>query len=209
MAEFVGIKIDVSSLSKAFYTARKSVREAIGKALKDSGPKVLSDVKKRAPVLRGRLKTALKFSVEYKSGEASLSIVSNDSLARKYMMSREDGPQPDGVIEGNPELAFVPRFSPFWSKTATVASAKEAARKSGYKYFFRPEGSNILLGVRRQRRGKKRSWVRVGQEFAPVAIITPQVYQEGKPYIQPAFTENIPSIQQRVLDEITKIFSKE
>jgi HK97 gp10 family phage protein len=207
MSEFVGIEVDVKTLSKAFYTARKSIREGVERALTKSAPKVLRDAKRRAPVLRTRLKTALKFSVDYSNGQTTLSIVSNDAKVDKYMMVREDGPE-GGEIRGQPLLAFVPRFSPFWSKTATVRSAKEEAIRKGYTYFFNPPGSNIILGVRRKRKGAKRRWVKVGAEFAPIAVVTDVVHQTGKPYIRPAFEENMSDIQERIIEELQRIFKE-
>ena len=209
MGENVGIKIDIRELSKGFYSARKHIRLGVEKALKDSGPGILKDVKKRAPVLRKRLKVALEYSVKYKTGEATLSIMTRDRLVDKYFAVREYGPE-GGEIQGDPDLAFVPRFSPFWSKTATVASAKEAARSKGYEYFFK--SGKLLLGVKR-RANKNRSKVRknsrvnVGAEFAAVAVITPVVYQHGVPYIVPAFEENYDKIQNRIMKELTKIFN--
>jgi hypothetical protein len=200
------ISVDVKSLSKAFYTARKSIRLGVESALQKSGKPLLDEVKRRAPTRRKKLRAALKFAVKYDAGSASLSIVSNDAKVDKYFMVREDGPE-GGIIAGQPILAWVPEFSPFYSLTATVESAKEKARSAGYTYFFQPQGSKILLGVRRKRRGRKRSWVKVGAEFAPVAILTPEVHQQGKPYIQPAIEQQMPSIQERIISELTRVFN--
>lgn len=200
MAEYSGITIDIKNLSRAFYSARKSIRLGVMAALEKSGPKVLSDVKGKAPVFRRKLKPSLKYAVKYKTGEATLSIVSN----KIYMIPREEGPHPDGTIEGNPNLVWVPTFSPFFSKTATIASAKQKARSQGYTSFFKPPGSKILLAKRRAKRG---STIGVGAEYAPVAIITPIVFQQGKPYIRPAFEENIPTIQDKIMKELSEIFN--
>lgn len=203
MPEFTGVTIDIRSLSKAFYAARKHIRLGVEKALKQSGPGVLKDVKKRAPKLRGNLKSSLGFSVKYKTGETSLSIMSTNSKVNDYFLVREAGPN-NNTIEGDPYLAYVPRFSPFWSKTATVKSAKAAARRAGYNYHFMPEGSVVLLGVKRL---AKVSRINVGAEYALIAIITPRVHQEGKPYIRPAFEDNIPKIHDRITTELARIFN--
>ena len=92
MGENVGIKIDIRELSKGFYSARKSIRLGVQKALEASGPGLLRDVKKRAPVLRKRLKVALEYSVKYKTGEASISIMTKDKTVDKYFTAREFGP---------------------------------------------------------------------------------------------------------------------
>ena len=208
MGENVGIKIDIRELSKGFYSARKSIRLGVQKALEASGPGLLRDVKKRAPVLRKRLKVALEYSVKYKTGEASISIMTKDKTVDKYFTAREFGPN-GGYIFGDPYLAFVPRFSPFWSKTATVKSAKEAARSKGYTSFFK--SGKLLLGVKRgankNRKRTKGSRVNVGGEFVAVAIITPHVKQEGVPYIVPAFEANYGKIQDRIMKELSKIFN--
>lgn len=201
-----GISIDIKSLSKAFYTARKSIRLGVDKALKDSGKAVLNKAKANAPVLRNKLKPSLKFEVSYKDGLTSLSITAKDTKVRDYFMVREDGPE-GGMISGKPDLVWVPKFSPFYSKTATIQSAKAAARAQGYKYFFQPEGEHVLLGIRKRTNSGKRLRGGVGAQFAIVAIITPNVYQTGKPYIQPAFDEELPNVQQRVITELTRIFS--
>lgn len=203
MAEYTGVTIDIRSLSKAFYAARKEIRLGVERALKQSGPGVVKDVKRNAPNLRGNLKRSIGFSVQYKTGEASLSIVSTNKKVNDYFLVREFGPV-NNTIEGDPYLAYVPRFSPFWSKTATVKSAKAAARRAGYEYFYIPEGSVLLLGVKRR---AKRSKINVGKEFAAVAVITPEVHQEGKPYIRPAFEENIPKIHERITNELARIFN--
>lgn len=209
MGENVGIKIDIRELSKGFYSARKHIRLGVEKALKASAPGVLKDVKKRAPVLRRKLKVALNYSVKYKTGEASLSIISKDKKVDKYFAVREFGPE-GGYIHGQPNLAFVPRFSPFWSKTATVKSAKEAARAKGYTSFFK--AGKLLLGVKRRAnknssRRSKGTRINVGGDFVAVAVITPYVKQEGVPYIVPAFEENYGKIQDRIMKELAKIFN--
>jgi len=204
MAELVGITVDVKNLSRAFYTARKSIRLGIERGLTKSGPKLLKNAKSRVRVRNNRLKTALKFKVAYSSGDATLAIVADDPRAKKYMWQLEQG----GDIYGNPLLAFVPEFSPFYSKSdMSVAGAEQRARAAGYQHFFR--AGKLLLGVRRQRRGPRRKWVKVGAEYAPIAVITEMVSQKGHPYIQPAFTEEMPDIQQRIIAEIVSIFNGE
>lgn len=200
-----GITVDIKSLSKAFYQARKEIPLGVQRALQASGKPLLDEVKANAPKRRPRLSNKLKFQVVYNAGSASLSIIANDPIVQKYFMIREEG----GSMQGKPEMAFVPEFSPFFSYTATIRSAEQKARSAGYTYFFRPPGTNVLLGVKHKKsagRGKK--WNKTADQFAPIAIFLEKVTQTGEPYIQPAFDSQSQDIQQRIIDEITKVFNK-
>lgn len=206
MAEITGVTVNVKEISRSFYTARKSIRIAIMNALEKSGPKIVSSVKRKAPRLRGNLKAAMAYKVKYKTGEASLGIIATNKTVDIYFPVREYGPSNGGVITGDPMLAWVPKFSPLWSKTATVASAKRQAEAQGYSLFMR---GNLLLGSKRKGgKGRRRAGNRVGADFISVAVIVPSVKQYGKPYVGPAFEENLPSIQERIIKELGRIFKE-